>query len=82
MAEPILTVCHDLGSIYQETIEALEEALEHSKNLEFDGAIILLTKRDKPMPTVLRAGRMRHAGNALLQVERLKLRLVSDTNNN
>lgn len=80
MAKPILTVCRNLDrSNYQESAEALREAfVSISNNHEFDGAIILLTKRDKTEPLILRAGRMRHAGNALLQLERLSLYLVVD----
>lgn len=76
MAKARLHILDQSRSNRQESIDALKEALDHAARNDIDGAIIILNHRNRDTPTILRAGKSRRSDSALLQVARMKLRLI------
>lgn len=60
----------------QATIEALLQAVEAAKSKEIDGCIIILSQENKSDPHIIMAGRLTRKERALLNVAKLKIRLV------
>lgn len=64
---------------YQEVIDALNLALKKCEHPDFDGGILILTRRDKKKPVILRAGKLKVPAHALMQLTKLKLHLTVDS---